>query len=196
MLLTPYTCIRQKFLYIEQPAFNAIDGIFAVTVAEQCSRHTDFRKIKRQQASRVIKCECYLSTTKCCTLVCATKDDIFHLLASHRTRCLRAQYPRNGIDNVRLARTVWTDHNGDTWLHFKDGGIGKGLEALEGERFKEHGDTNSNRQAPCSGNGTLFLTARAICRRPACCHDSDNVGFSTGHASLSISSVDTMFCLK
>ena len=69
----------------------------------------------------------------------AGEDDVVHLLAADRAGRLRAEHPGDGVDDVRLARPVGTDHDGDARLELQRRRVGERLETLEGERLQEHG---------------------------------------------------------
>ena len=91
-----------------------------------------------QQARRVVDREGDLGAAERRALRGAGEDDVVHLLRAHRGRRLRAEHPADGIDDVRLARPVRPDHDGDAGLQLHRGGVGEGLEALQGERLEEH----------------------------------------------------------
>ena len=132
VLLTANACVRQQFLHVEQTALHAIDCVFAFAAAEQNAADGYFRKFDWQQTCRVVDGQHYFRAAKCRALRRARENNVVHLLASHRTWCLGAKHPRNGIHHVGFARTVWPHHNGDTWFELHHRGICKGLEALEG----------------------------------------------------------------
>ncbi|CAB4652449.1 unannotated protein [freshwater metagenome] len=145
MLLTPHTGIGQQFLHIEQSTLNTIDRVFTVTITEERARHGDLCEVEGQNARRVVESQHDFGATKWRALCRAIKDDVFHLLASHRRRSLCTKHPSNGVNNIGLTRTIRTDDNSDAWFHFHHGGISEGLKAFEGKRFQKHSENNSNR---------------------------------------------------
>ena len=71
----------------------------------------------------------------------AGEDDVVHLAAAQRPRALRAEHPRDRVDEVRLARAVRADDDADARLELERGLVGERLEALQGQRFR-------NKRAP------------------------------------------------
>src|SRR5690606_34395840 len=59
----------------------------------------------------------------------------------------RAEHPRDGVDDVRLARPVGPDDHRDPRLEREHRRGGEGLEALACERFEEHGAPEPTRPA-------------------------------------------------
>ena len=157
VLLTAHAGVAEQFLHVEETTRHAVDGVFAFARAEQDARHRDLGELDGQQPSRVVDRERHFGSTQRRPLGRTGEDDVVHLLASHCTGCLRTQHPGDGVDHVRLARPVRTDHDGDPWLQLEHGGIGERLEAFEGERFQEHGLTTltdaptSTQQRPVGG---------------------------------------------
>ena len=71
-------------------------------------------------------------------------------------RRLGAEHPADGVDDVGLARSVRPDDHGDAGLELQGGGVGEGLEALQGERLEEHASVDASaaanpRRAPWAG---------------------------------------------
>mgnify|MGYP003704439199 CR=1 FL=1 len=59
-------------------------------------------------------------------------------IIAHGLRGLRAEHPGDGVHDVGLAGTVGADHHGHAGLELHRGGVGEGLEALEGQGFEKH----------------------------------------------------------
>ena len=57
--------------------------------------------------------------------------------AAQRPRALRAEHPRDRVDDVRLARPVRADDDADAGLELERGLVGEGLEALQRQRLEE-----------------------------------------------------------
>ena len=68
----------------------------------------------------------------------AREDDVVHLAAAQRPRALRAEHPRDRVDDVRLARPVRADDDADARLELERGLVREGLEALQRQRLEEH----------------------------------------------------------
>ena len=140
MLLTPDPGIREQVLHVEQAARHAVDGVLALTRAEQGAAHCDFGEVDVEESGRVVDGEGDFGSAQGRPGGGAGEDDVVHLLAAHRAGCLRAEDPRNGIHHVRLARPVGADHDRDAGLELHRRRLGERLETLEGEGLQEHGD--------------------------------------------------------
>ena len=140
VLLATDTGIAEQFLNVEQTARHTVDGVLALSRAEQRAADRDLGELDRQDVVRVVDGERHFGATEGRTLVGAVEDDVVHLLAADGAGRLGAQHPRNGVDHVGLARAVGSHHDGDTGLELHRGGVGEGLEAFEGERLEEHGN--------------------------------------------------------
>jgi hypothetical protein len=73
---------------------------------------------------------------------------------------LCSQDPRNGVDNIRFARTIGSDDNGDSGLKLHRRRVGKGFETFQGESLQKHGTDESNGLAV----GRLSLLERSSVR--------------------------------
>ena len=138
VLLATHTGVGEQILHVEQPARHTVDRVLALTTAKQRAADGDLAELERQEPGAVVDGEDDLGAAERRTLRSAGKDDVVHLLAAHRRGGLRAEHPCNGIDDVALARPVRTDDDGDPRLELHHRGVGKGLEALHGERLEEH----------------------------------------------------------
>jgi hypothetical protein len=141
VLLAAHTRVAQELLDVEQPARHAVDGVLAVSGAEQRAGDRDLGELDRQRPGAVVDGERHLGATQGGTLLGAGEDDVVHLLGAHRARGLGAEHPADGVDHVGLAAAVGADHDGDAGFHHQGGGVGEGLEALDGERSQEHGNS-------------------------------------------------------
>ena len=143
VLLTADAGVAQQFLHVEQPARHAVDRVLALAAAEQDAADRDLVELHRQQPGRVVDRQADLGAAERRAGGGAGEDDVVHLLAAHRLRRLGAEHPRDRVDDVRLARSVGSDHDGDAGLERHGRRVGERLEALEGETLEEHGDIES-----------------------------------------------------
>src|SRR5205807_6124704 len=67
----------------------------------------------------------------------ACVDDLFHLLAAEVTGLAGAKDPFDGVDDVRLARTVGADDGGHSAVELDLGLPGKGFEAQQLQGLEE-----------------------------------------------------------
>ena len=142
VLLTTHAGVGKQFLHVEQTALHAVDRVLALAGSEQRAADAHFAELDGQEAGRVVESQSHLGAPEGRPLGGTGEDDVVHLLATHRTGGLRAENPGDGVHHVRLARTVGSDHHRDPWFEVHDGGVGEGLEALEGQRLQEHGTSD------------------------------------------------------
>ena len=162
VLLAADTRIGEQFLDVEQTTWNTVDRVLAVAAAKQDAADGDFGELEIEQAGRVVDREAHLGSAQRRALGGAGKDDVIHLLAPHGTRRLGTEHPRNGVDDVRLPRSVRPDHHRDARLELHHRGIGERLEPFEGQAFQEHSGRNVTRRVR-SSRGCRTLK-RGTCR--------------------------------
>ena len=139
VLLAADAGVGEQLLDIEETTRHVVDGVLAVAAAEQRAPDGDLGELDRQDPGRVVDRQADLGPSERWSARRAGEDDVVHLLAAHRRRRLGAEYPGDGVDDVRLAGTVGADDDRDTGLELEGRGLGEGFEALEGQRSEEHG---------------------------------------------------------
>ncbi|HEX6657881.1 MAG TPA: AAA family ATPase [Ilumatobacter sp.] len=143
VLLAADAGVAQQLLHVEQAARDTIDRVLALAAAEQDAADRDLVELDGQQPGRVVDGEADLGPAERRARRSTGKDDVVHLLTADRLRGLGAEHPSDGVDDVRLARTVRSDDHGDAGLERHGRRVGERLEALEGETLEEHGDIES-----------------------------------------------------
>ncbi len=138
VLLAPDSRVGQKLLDVEQAALRTVDLVFGITRTEQQPRDRDLVELDRQQTRGVVDRERHLGATERRPFRRTGEDDVVHLPATNGARALRAQHPRDGVDEVRLAGPVGSDHHRHTRLELDRRAVSETLEALERERLQEH----------------------------------------------------------
>ncbi len=138
MLLATDAGVGQQLLHVEQPAVDPVDRVLAVTAAEQGPGDGDLGEDDREEPGRVVDGERDLGPAQRRPMGAAGEDHVVHLLAAHCAGRLRAEHPADCVDQVRLPRAVRSHDNGGAGLELEGGGVGEGLEALEGQRLEEH----------------------------------------------------------
>ena len=144
VLLATDAGVGQQLLQIEQAARRTVDRVLALTAAEQDAGEGDLVELERQQTRGVVEREADLGPPERRALLGAGEDDVVHLLRADRLRRLGAEHPRDRVDDVRLARAVGADDDGDPRFEDHRGRVGERLEALEGETLQEHGDRDAS----------------------------------------------------
>ena len=155
VLLAADAGVGQQLLDVEQAARHAVDGVLAVAAAEQRAPDGDLGELDRQDAGGVVDREADLGAAERRAARRAGEDDVVHLLAAHGRRRLGAEHPGDGVDDVRLARAVGADDDGDAGLQLQRRGVGERLEALEGQRSQEHGGPEATGWTRSASGGCL-----------------------------------------
>src|SRR5208282_4597841 len=70
-------------------------------------------------------------------------DDVVHLRGAHGLVGGFAHDPAHGLDQVRLAAAIRTDHTGQSGFDLKVGGFDKGLEAYQAQPRELHSRSTS-----------------------------------------------------
>ena len=137
------TGIGQQLLNIQQARRCAVDGVFAAAGAKQRAADGDFRVVDRDGPVGVVNRQTDFGSAQRLPLRSAGEDDVLHFSASEVLRTLFSHDPRERVDDVRLARTVWSDHTRDARFEFEPGGRRERLEAAHRQGFEEHSDQHS-----------------------------------------------------
>ncbi len=160
VLVAPHAGIGQQLLDVQQPATDTVDGVVAVPATEQGAGDGDLAEVQRQQARGVVDGEGHLGPAQRRPLGGPGKDDVVHLLGSHRGRRLRPQHPGNGVHHVGLARAVGAHHHGDAGLQLQQSLVGEGLEAPDLQCLQEHEGPHRTELASTAFDGTAVSTER------------------------------------
>ena len=146
VLLTADAGVGEQFLHVEQPAGDPVHQVLGFARSEQHAGDRHLAELDAEGAVGVVDRDADLGPTERGPSRGAGKDHVVHLLATDRLGRLRTEHPRHRIDDVRLARTVGTDDDGDARLEDHVRRIGERLEALQGKTLQEHSD----QEATCS----------------------------------------------
>ena len=138
VLLPADAAVGQELLDVEQTTRRAVDGVLAVPRAEQRARDRHLVELDRQHSRRVVDGEADLGPAQRLAIGGAGEDDVVHLLRTHCARCLRAEHPGDGVDDVRLAASVGADDDRHPRFQIERCALGEGLEALQIERLQVH----------------------------------------------------------
>ena len=130
--------VAEELLHVHQSARTAIDLVLTSPVAEHPAGHRHLGVVDGQCTIGVVDGEGHLGPPEWGATGGAGEDDVLHLAAAQRLRALLPHHPRERVDNVRLARTVGTDHAGDPRFETQSGCRRKGLEALQGQALEVH----------------------------------------------------------
>ena len=133
VLLAAHAGVREQLLHVHQAAGRPVNGVLAVTGAEERAGDGDLGQIDGQLARRVVDGEGHLGPPEGGTRRRPGEDDVLHFGRAQGAGALGAQHPGDGIDHIGLAAPVGPDDDGDAGLELQHGGIGEGFEPLHAE---------------------------------------------------------------
>ena len=138
VLLAADAGVGEQLLDVEQATRRAVDRVLRLTRAEERAGDRHLGELDRQQVRRVVDRERDLGASERGAIGGTGEDDVVHLAAAQRSRALRAEHPCDGVDEVRLPRTVGADDHRDSGLEVEGRLLRERLEPFEGQRFQEH----------------------------------------------------------
>ena len=138
VLLAADPGVGQQLLEVEEPTGDAVQLVLGFTGAEQAAGDRHLAELDRQEMRRVVDRERHLGAAERRAAGRAGEDHVVHPRAAQRARPLRAEHPRDGVDEVRLARAVRADDDGDARLEVQRRLVGERLEAPQGQGLQEH----------------------------------------------------------
>ena len=138
VLLAADAGVGEELLQVEQAARRAVDRVLRLTGAEEGAGDRHLGELDRQQVRRVVDRERDLGASERGAIGGTGEDDVVHLAAAQRPRALRAEHPRDRVDEVRLPRAVRADDHRDSGLEVEGRLLRERLEPFEGQRFQEH----------------------------------------------------------
>ena len=153
VLVTPNATVGQQLLHVQKPAVDPVDLIVAAAVSVEPSRNVHLIEVEWQQARGIVEHEGDFGPAQGRTGRRAGEDDVLHLLGSQGSGRLGAHHPGEGVDQIRLARSIGTDHHGHTRLELQPGSVGERLEPddLQGSQI--------HKSQPCYFGGQEAITA-------------------------------------
>ena len=123
---------------ILQPNALPVQQVIVLARPEQTSAELDRFVVDRQKSIGVAEDESDVGHAESRPLLGARKDDVFGLPKPKRTTLL-PQRPTQGIGEVALARSVWSDDGADAGAELDQGSFPKGLEALKAQSQQTSG---------------------------------------------------------
>lgn len=121
---------------IAETAGLPIDQVLPLAAAIDPPRDVDFGAINRQPAVGVVERDGDLGRVHRPPGAGAVEDHIGHFLAAKALNALLAEDPLDGIDDVRLARSIRPDDRGNPAGKFKPGLPGETFESNQLEGFE------------------------------------------------------------
>ena len=130
--------VAQQFLHVEQATSTPIDRVLTTTAPKESASDRHLGVVDGQGAVGVVDGENDLGATERALGRRASEDDVVHLAAAEGFGTLLPHHPGEGVDHIRLARSVRTDHTGDARFEREGGRLREGLEPLEGQALQIH----------------------------------------------------------
>ena len=131
VLLPPDPAVGQHLPDVEQPAGQPVEAVLGLARSEQGPGDRDLAELEGQVAGGVVDGEADLGHGERRAALRAGKDEVLHPPAAQRPGTLLAEDPRDGVDDVGLARAVGADDDADPRLEDKRGLVRKGLEPTQ-----------------------------------------------------------------
>ena len=128
--------VAEQLLDVQQPARLGVDGVLRAAGAEHRATDRHLGVLDGQRAIGVVDGEQDLGPAQGRASGGAGEDDVVHLAAAQALGAGLAHHPRQGVDDVGLARPVGTDDAGDARLELQRRGGREGLEPLEGQALQ------------------------------------------------------------
>ncbi len=128
----------EEIANVTEAAGLAVDQVLPFATAVHAPRDVHFGRVDGENTGRIIERERDFGGIHRPACAGTVEDHVGHFLAAEALDALFAEYPLDGVDNIRLARAVRPDDDGDSRGELEPRLVG---EALETEEFQglEHG---------------------------------------------------------
>ena len=134
---------REEFADVAEPRGFAVDEVFVLSAAVDAAGDLHLRGIEREQVVGVVEDERHFRRIERLAAARSGEDHVGHVAATQAADRLLAEHPLDGIDDVRLARSVGADDRSDARGKLEPRPVGKALEAEQFEgREPGHEDSS------------------------------------------------------
>jgi hypothetical protein len=130
--------LGQQLLDVQEPRGASSHEVLALTRAVHGPGDLDLGQRDRDDPGAVVDDQRDLGHPEALTSRRSGEDHVGHRGPPESARALLPEHPRDRIDQVRLARTVGTDDDGDARLELEGGAVREGFEAANVEGPEEH----------------------------------------------------------
>ena len=127
--------IHEQLIDILETHRSAAQTVLALTRTVEFASDGDLIAVHRQQTVRVVQHQIDHGTALGFALGSTAEDHIFHTAAPEGLGGLFSEHPAHGVHNIALAAAVGAYHSGDPLVKGELHLVGKGLEALDLQRF-------------------------------------------------------------
>ena len=118
---------------------SAVDQVLTLAATHEPARNRDLGEVELGPgAVLVVEDELHLAVLRRLTIATAGKEDVVGLLGPQLRRRQRARRPDDCVAEVRLARAIRADDDGDARLERDLDGVRERLEAADAERAQVH----------------------------------------------------------
>ena len=132
--------VGQQVADVAQAAGLPIDEVFAFAAAIDAAGDLDLGGVVVEDAGAIVEDQRRFGGVRCTAGTRTAEDDVGHLLAAKGFDALGAEDPLDGVDDVRLARAVRPDDDGDAGRELEPGPLREALETVEFEGGKHGGN--------------------------------------------------------
>ena len=134
--------VAEEFLDIHEADARTVDFVLTCAVAVHATRDRDFLILNGKCPIGIVDGKSYLRAPQGLSPGSSREDNIFHFAAAEGLGGVLAHNPREGIDDIRLTRSIRADNCADAGLKFHCRRRSKGFKALQSQRFQIHGATS------------------------------------------------------
>ena len=143
-------CAAEQVADVAQPADLAVDEILALAAAVDTAANLHFIGLDGQQSGAVVEDERSFGAVERLAGDGACEDHVGHLAAAEAAYRLLAEDPLDRVDDVRLARPVRSDDDGDAVGELETRSVGEALEAEQFECLEPCHDEVPTRPSPAA----------------------------------------------
>ena len=111
--------IHEEIVDVAQAARRLVEQVFTLPIAKDPARHANFLVIRAEMLRASAEGEGNFRHADRRARVRAAEDNIRHLATAQGFRRLFAQAPADGVEDVRFAAAVRTDHRSDAFVKFQ-----------------------------------------------------------------------------
>ena len=140
----PDSGVHEQLMDVTQPASGLVEQILPFAVAENATRHTHLLVIRAQMLGTTTERQRNFRHAHRRTRIRPAKNDVSHFAAAQSFGRLLAETPANGVEDVRLAAPIRTNHRSDTFVKFQVRLVDERLKTYQFKRFEIHGENAAN----------------------------------------------------
>ncbi len=139
--------IGEQDVHVARAHLAPVDAVGRALLALDAARDVErlvLVELRRRVAGGVVDLDRHLGIVATGAVVGASKDHVVHVRGAQRLVRGLAHHPAQGLDQVRLAAAVGTDHAGEARLDQKVGRLDEGFETEQAQSRELHTDARAH----------------------------------------------------